>query len=306
MVVHGLSRGDTKCARLGLRDGNNIATGERCRRFMVVDALRRILGRTGVGEEAAPEYGVFYDVSPHDELISRLQRVKVEFDNIKYRLINEIESEERRLVEAIKKGDSEEINEIAATIMVKKNMLKGAMTLTRIISMSIGMIENARNLEAMAAAIAGVNMALKAYGEHLSAVNPEAMSAIAEFIDESQKIIASTMTASANMPSHKLDFTSDPQIREIIAKAAREAMKESDRIVGPIDELIREAKAKTPEDIEKDLLDYIKKNNGVVRIREAASQLGVTPEEVKQALFRLHEKGLVQIKGGSSREAQTA
>jgi len=52
--------------------------------------------------------------------------------------------------------------------------------------------------------------------------------------------------------------------------------------------------SKQKSEIEKKLLNYVKKHQGKINLKECAHEIDLTEEQVKEALSRLEQKGIVK------------
>jgi hypothetical protein len=91
----------------------------------------------------------------------------------------------------------------------------------------------------------------------------------------------------------------DPEVREILKSTFEEAATEIEAIAPKAPNVI------DYEEIEEKLLAYIKANNGVIRPKRAAKELGVPPAIIKETLYRLARKGKISL-SKTSQEAQPA
>ncbi len=270
---------------------------------MVVDTLRKILGLgggvpndlSGVGQHVQPAID-------YDEIISRLQMARMEIDRMKYQLVNEIDKLNTRLLEAARKRNMEEMEEYAAEIVLKKKVLRGVLLFQKLISISIERINDARSIEALVKALAPLDYAMKGMNEFLYTAGPEIMSTLSSIKESTEKLIKGTDMLASNLPQGKVSFTIDEEVRREIARALREAQVESDRLIPsiPIEGIARERLRH--RNLERELLEYIKRNNGVLNVRKAAKELGITPDDVRRILFKLQEKGVIKVTGRNSAE----
>jgi len=268
--------------------------------LMVVDFLRKLVGRSnnvwdaqspanyleGVGVAEALDY---------DDIIARLQVAKNEIDRIKSQLMNEINDYHDRLIDAIRNNDKDAMEEAAAEIVLKKKVLRGVLAYGKLINMAIHRINDARSIEAIARSLASLEYALVGMSDYMNALSPDVTAKLVSVIESAERVIRGTNVMASNLPRPVNPLEMDPEIREEIARAMKEAQIESEDLL-KIPPTIR------TRSLEEELLDYIKKNNGVVNIRKASQELGVTAEDIKKALFNLYRKGVIKI--STSRESE--
>ncbi len=268
---------------------------------MVVDFLRRLVGRGGNTWDTQSPTGYLDGVGvaealDYDDIIARLQVAKNEIDRIKSQLMNEISEYHDKLVAAIRKNDRDAIEEAAAEIVLKKKVLRGVLAYGKLINMAIHRINDARSIEAIARSLASLEYALAGMSDYMNALSPEVTAKLVGVIESAERVIRGTSVMAGNLPRPVNPLEMDPEIREEIAKAMREAQAESE-------DLLRIPATIKTRNIEDELLDYIRRNKGVVNIKKASQELGVAPEEVKRALFNLYKKGVIKISTNKEAEA---
>lgn len=275
---------------------------------MVVEALKKLLGLGGGGDihndvNAYTHPGHHEAYLDYDEIISRLQVAMMEIDRLKYQILNEIDNMNTRLIEAAKRKNMEEMEEYAAEIVLKKKILRSILMYRKLIGIAINRINEARSIETLAKALAPLEYAMKGMSEILYTMSPEVVATLNSIKESTERVIRGTGMLAGSLPHGRIEMGIDDEVRREIARALREAQVESDKLIPniPIEGAARERIKR--RNLEKELLDYIKKNNGVINIKKAAEDLGLTPDQVRSTLFRLQEKGLIRV-SSSGRTAE--
>jgi len=268
---------------------------------VVVDILRRFSlfrGSTAWGAvEASPSAGVGLEEGGFDfnEVLSRLQIAKTEIDALKNQIVSEIQGLYDRMVEAARRGDRDSLEVYAAEIVLKKRILTAVMAYSKMLAVAIARIQDARSLEQVTRIMLGIEYAVRGLDEYLSSVSPEMAARLSGILAATERSIAGTAYMAGSMPLPRSAVELDPEVKREIARVMAEVKREVDELV-PTSDIERVAARSGEKPLEERLLDYIRRRGGRIRLSEAARDLGVTPEEVREALRRLQEKGLIRVR----------
>jgi len=262
---------------------------------MVVDILRRIAGLSGKPEvDEALHVGEQVDF---DEIVAKLQIVKLEVDRLKDQLVNDINAYYDKMLAAAKKKDHETAELSAAEIVLKKRVLKAVMTYSKLLSIAIARINDARSIDSLVKALAPLEYAMKAMDEYLATISPETAAKLSSIIESTERFIRSTSIVASSIPMARSVADLDPEVKREIARVMTEVQREAEDIA-------LEAPPRSDDpgggSLEDKLLDYIRRSGGVIRVSRAAKDLGVGRDDIIRALRRLHERGLIRL----SKEAQ--
>ncbi len=275
---------------------------------MVVGTLKKLLG-IGVGREwasgaeaqdPADAYGFPAAEIDYDDIIARLQVAKMEIDRMKYQLLSEIDKLNTSLLEAARRRNMDAMEEYAAEIVLKKKVLKSVIMYQKLINIAINRVNEARSIESLVKALAPLDYAMRGMNEFLYTMSPEIVTKLNAIKESTERLIRGTDMLANGLPRGRVNLGIDEEVKREIARALREAQVESDKLIPniPIQGIAREKIKK--RDLEKELLDYIKKSGGVINLKKAAEELGVDVAELKKALYRLQEKGLIKVSRGRS------
>lgn len=253
----------------------------------MLGTIRRIVG-SWAGERG--------DAVDLDEIVARLELAKIEVDRTRDRLMQEIEKEYGRMIEAAKRGDEETSELTAAELVLKKKVLTFVITYSKLLAMAIQRLKGARSIEMIARELATLEYVMKATSDYLLTTSPEVTLKLHNIMEATANVIRSAEISVSSLPSKHYAEVS-PEIRQEIARVLAEAKKESDQIV-PSVTAPKAAKAEQRVDqgaIEERLLQYVIARGGHISISQASADLGVSPEQVRHALKALEEKGKIQI-----------
>ncbi|MEB3861132.1 MAG: hypothetical protein GSR84_02800 [Desulfurococcales archaeon] len=252
---------------------------------MVVGTLKKLLG-IGVGREwasgaeaqdPADAYGFPAAEIDYDDIIARLQVAKMEIDRMKYQLLSEIDKLNTSLLEAARRRNMDAMEEYAAEIVLKKKVLKSVIMYQKLINIAINRVNEARSIESLVKALAPLDYAMRGMNEFLYTMSPEIVTKLNAIKESTERLIRGTDMLANGLPRGRVNLGIDEEVKREIA---REKIKK--------------------RDLEKELLDYIKKSGGVINLKKAAEELGVDVAELKKALYRLQEKGLIKVSRGRS------
>ena len=156
----------------------------------------------------------------------------------------------------------------------------------------------------------GIEYAVRGLDEYLSSVSPEMAARLSGILAATERSIAGTVFMADSLPMPRSALDLDPEVEKEIARVMAEVRREVDELV-PTRDIERVAASRRQvksaaasrtggrreeKPLEERLLDYIKSRRGRIKLSEAARDLGATPEEVREALRRLQEKGLIKVR----------
>ena len=269
---------------------------------MVVGVLKRIFGR-GVdwGEPEPHDPGAIItgmDDSILDEAISRFTFIKGELERLKYKIVSEIDQYFARMQQAAKRGDREEVETYAAEIVMKRKVLKAIIAYVKLLDHVISKLRTSKDATEVGKHLASIEYVMAMVASYLAHENPEIVVAINNTINQAENVIRNSNLLVDNLP--KPSVTQDPEVRKLVAMVFAEAQKEAEVLTPSLPAYAEIDYA----ELESKLLDHIRRNNGVLNVRKAAEELGVTPQTVKEVLYRLQRKGVISITGKTGREGE--
>ncbi len=280
---------------------------------VVVGVLRRLFSKPTWGEpDEGEEYlggsalGVGMPFGPpgsfdFDELLARIDVARDEIDRLRYRLEQEIGEMKLKAIKAIRAGDRDTAETIAADIVVKKKLLKGLTVYSKLLALLKSRLKTAKDLTSIAqiaGVINGVSRIIEGYAEDIGA---EWVARIVETQHLVERITSNNLVAVEHMPERVEMGTFSNEISDELAQIFKEAHVESESLVSDVPGAI------DYEVLEEKLVEYIRANNGVLSIKKAARELGVSPKIVKEVLYRLAKKGVIKVsKSGGRAEATPA
>ncbi|MCS7107374.1 MAG: winged helix-turn-helix transcriptional regulator [Acidilobaceae archaeon] len=242
----------------------------------VLDSIRKVFGFRG--EER--------NELDYDEIVTRLEMAKLEVDRIKGQLIDEIGKQYDRMINAAKSKDKDNLQLMASELVLKRKVLTTVIAYSKLLELAIRRINDARNIESIARALAPLTLVLKASDEYLSAVSPQIVASLTSVIELTSSVSKRVEATASYLPVANLGEI-DAETKQEIARAMAEASRESEEIV------------KVPQVYQKDLeervLNYVRSRGGHISISAAAKELGVTPAEVRKALEALENKGVIRV-----------
>ncbi len=266
---------------------------------MVVDILRRIIGGRGgqvwdASSYADPTAGVGIDYGDegsidYDALLANLEIRREELEHVKNVIINEIKDSYNTLVKAMRAGDRETAELLAAEIAVKKNIAKALTMVTKLLSVAAARIKTARTTEEAIKVLNPVLAILRGMSPYLSNVSPEIALQVSAIRDEIERMYS---IPSIQMPSidTKSVLEMIPDAKNVLRQAAREAAEELEK------ELPEEAPSTIDIEVLEDaVIEYIRSHGGRINIRIAAEELGVSPKLIRYVLSRLEERGVIRL-----------
>lgn len=277
---------------------------------MVVDVIKRIFSKPAAkdwgevwGEVEEPGVPSFLaqDSPAFTELLTRLKMSQEELDRLKRKLVDELHRLKESMIIALKNNDKDTAETIAADIVLKKKVLKGIIAYIKLLSIMESRLETARTLDNVTAIARYMDPILRGLGEYIESVSPEFVATLYSTRDVVSQIYRSTSALADTMPS-KLSITEfDSEVRDLIKQAMEEAHIESEALVPEVPKTI------DYEELEAKLIDYIKARNGIISLKAAARDLGVSPKVVKEVLYRLASKGIITVsKNKANAEATPA
>ena len=260
-----------------------------------------------------------------DDLIAKLQLAKIEVDRVKHQVLEEARLHASRLVEAVKRRDRDSAQIHAAELVLKKKMYKALSTYSRLLELAIVRVQDARSIESLAKALTPLEFAMRAMDDYLAATSPEVAARLASIVEAAERVVRGTSFMASNLPMARSPAEIDPEIQREIARVMAEVAREADEVMPSFDVDVElegrvgntrvkgstrlttikaEARAaRSDEEVDRMVLEYIKSSGGVVKLSKAAKDLGLSKEELIKALRRLSDKGLIKIAGAEAANA---
>ncbi|MCE4604498.1 MAG: MarR family transcriptional regulator [Aeropyrum sp.] len=269
---------------------------------MVLDIVRRLNPFTG--RSGPPHAGGFgfggEEAIDYDEILARLQLTKTEVDSMRNMVLSEIRSFYDKMIAAARKKDIDSLHIHAAEIVLKKRILKALTMYSRLIELAIIRIQDARNIESLARALAPLEFAMRAMDEYLAATSPEIAARLSSIVQTTERVVKSTSITVSNIPIPTAQLELDPEVKREIARVLADVSREVDDLV-PDPERVVSPKPRE-EELDTRVYEHIKRSGGVVKIGRLAEELGVERDEIVRSLRRLQRKGLIRIasRGGEA------
>ncbi|MCE4611460.1 MAG: hypothetical protein F7B17_05775 [Desulfurococcales archaeon] len=292
---------------------------------MAITGIFRRFWSTSRGEvEITPQTGVEVGFD-FDDLIAKLQLAKVEVDRVKHQVLEEARLHASRLVEAAKRRDMDSAQIHAAELVLKKKMYTALSTYSRLLELAIVRVQDARNIESLARALSPLEFAMRAMDDYLAATSPEVAARLASIVEAAERVVRGTSFMASNLPIARSPAEIDPEIQREIARVMAEVAREAEEVMpsfdvnvafedrggntraraesAPAEGKASKGSARSEEEVDRMVLEYIKSSGGVIKLSKAAKDLGLSREEVVRALRRLSDKGLIKIAGAEAARA---
>ena len=261
---------------------------------MVFGIIKRLRARaTWTAEESVdPVAGVPGEEFDYDfdDVLAQLSIARDKAKEVYYRITDEINNLHGKLYESIKKNDKDTAEIIAAELVVKKRHLKILIAYIKLLEAAISRIRTTRDFTETAKIFATVNLVLKNMESYMYD-SPELTAVFAQFANAAQSVISQSTILSESMPVPNSIAELDPEVKRLLASAFEEAEREAKNLAPSIPESI----VVDYEVLEEKLLAYLRRNGGVLNVRKAAAELGVSTRVVKEVLYRLEQKGVIRI-----------
>ncbi len=261
---------------------------------MVVGALKRIFGGKpswGGDEAVDPLAGVPGEADfDFDGVIAQLELARSRAAQVYYGVMDEIGKLNDQLYRAVKERDRDAAEVAAAELVVKKRVAKALLAYLKLLDIAIGRIKHTRSLTELSKTFASIVVLLRSFDSYMYD-NPELSTVFAQFASTAESIISHTGLATKSMPLPRSVAELDPEIRQTLAMVWQEANKETENLLPSVPESVAVDYAV----LESRLLEHIKANGGVLNVKKAAEELGVSPRMVKEVLYRLEKKGVIRI-----------
>ncbi|MGC9071989.1 MAG: hypothetical protein ACP5HK_04760 [Acidilobus sp.] len=254
----------------------------------LVDVMRKAFSlftdraeTAGVPEQAE---GINYD-----DVIAQLNIARSEVERIKLKLLSEMNEYYERLVSALRAKDEEAAAFSASELAIKKKVFKVVAAYEKLLSAAVDRIADARNIEALVKMLAPLQYVMDAVNNYLSGLAPDVTASLTSVIESTEGIIRRVHLVSSVLPESKSLALYDQEVKELMAKAMKEAGEEAERVAPKVPTTY------DPEVLERKLIEYIRVSGGVISVRQAAQSLSVAPEVIKELLVRLEAKGLIKV-----------
>ncbi len=275
---------------------------------MVIGVIKKFISRVAGDEEgrlgwdasSAMDYlnGVglreFGQQVDYDEIVASLEVKKLEIERLTGMLVHEVKDSYARIVDAMKNNDRETAELIAAEVAMKNTLIKALAMVSRLLHLAISRIKTAKSADELAKILGPAVVMLRNLNDYMASVAPEVAAQLSAIKDEIERLYA---IPGINLDYLKIKGVTDlvPESKEILRKAYEEASKDVERLLPPPPEEASGVRIVDLEELQEQLLEYIKRNEGRINITKAARELGVTPELIRKALFRLEEKGVIRL-----------
>lgn len=230
----------------------------------------------------------------YDDVIGQLNIAKAEVERVKLRLLTEMNEYYERLLKAIKAKDEEGAAFSASELAIKKKVFRVVAAYEKLLGLAIERISDARNVEALVKMLAPLQYVMEAVNSYLSGLAPDVTASLTSVIESTEGIIRRVHLLSSVLPEAKSIALYDDDVKELMAKAMKEAGEEAEKVAPKV------PPAYDLEALEKRLIDYIRASGGVISIRQTAQSLGVPPEVVRELLARLEAKGVIKVQPAAS------
>ncbi|MEB3816939.1 MAG: MarR family transcriptional regulator [Desulfurococcales archaeon] len=292
---------------------------------MVISIIKKIFGRSeavstwdpaplvdptaGVGLPLGEE-GIDYD-----SVMANLEYKRLEIEQVRDVIVSEIKETYNSIVRAIKAGDRETAELLAAEAALKKNIVKALNLVAKLLKLAVARIKTAKTAEEAVKALGPVVAVLRSLNPYLVNVSPELATQIAAIRDEIERLYSVPGVEVRGLDSRSvMDLV--PEAREVLKEVAKEVDDDLDRVF-QLDKkeaavemgrnsasMARKASAEKslkrglsePEELAPLLLDYIKRNGGKLNIKRAAEELGLDVGSIRLTLEYLQEKGLIKVR----------
>jgi len=272
---------------------------------VVVGILRRFIGKPSWGGEEDhldPLAGVPDQAEALiDDLLVKLRMVRDDLASLKYKITEEIEKYYEKYRAARAAGNRDEAEVAAAEFVLKKKILKAVLTYIKLLDATIERLNDAKDINSVIKSMLTLEHAFKTVSAFLVQESPEVAAKVATVVASAENLISFVGTMASSMPTARSPMQLDPELRALLAESLKEASAEAEKLTPKI-----EAGAENRLDydvLERRLIEYIRRSGGVVRVKEAAAWLGVSPNVVREVLYRLERKGVIRINGAGQASA---
>jgi len=266
---------------------------------VVLEVIKRLFGRAGGAGRITWDYeaprieGGVEPVIDYDEVVAGLEVKKMELERMLNMVVGEVKDMYPRIVEALKSGDRESAELLAAEAAMKNTLVKALAMVSRLLQLAISKVRTAKSVEELARILGPVVVMLRNINEYIGSTAPEIAAHLSAIKDEIERLYA---IPGLNTEYLRVKGVTDlvPESRELLRRAYEEASREVEKLLPPPP---TEVTVVNVEELQEKLLDYIKRQGGRISIKKAAEDLRVPPELVRKALFALEEKGLIKLHG---------
>jgi len=261
------------------------------------DAEAEVTAGVGLELGSAAEAGVDYD-----GVMANLEYKRMEIEQVKDMVVREIKEAYDSIVKAIKEGDRETAELLAAEVALKKNIVKALSLVSKLLKLAIARIRTAKTAEEAVKALGPVVAVLRSVGPYLSNVSPELAVQISAIRDEIERLY---MTPGLDIQGINTKSVLDiaPEAKRILREAAREASEELSYLL-PEEPVEASKSIINVETFSGKLLEYIKRNGGKLNVKKASKDLGAPEELVRAALHYLEKKGVIRVRVARERASQ--
>ena len=273
---------------------------------MVVNALKKLFSRSVGWEEwnGGVEVGIedYHEPQPdYNDLLTKLMLVDEELGRFKHELAEDLSNLFFKIRELYRQGKKDDAEVLLVDYALKRELYQSVVMLDKLFQATIRRLKTMRSYENMSNAVLSMYQMLSMVSTHLAQISSDHAVRVQALKDMMENIIRQSTAVASGLPKSESLIGMDPLTRKTFEEAFREAKEETDAVAP------QPAKIIDYEELEAKVLDYIKRNNGVIKLRAAASELGVSPGVIKEVLYRLVQKGVITLsKSSGQRQAAPA
>ncbi len=275
---------------------------------MVVDVFSRLLQALGLGVQQARE-----DVlAKIDHVIVRLETIEDRVAQIRYGLEKRERELFRKVIEYLRRGEKSRATIYAGEVSQIRSLLKLMLTMENLVIMTKERLKTVRDMKELTRTLMVFSAALSTVKDEVTALYPNMSMVIDEISKTARNLVMETsVEAMADIDPAVVSIGAQEVLEEAARKAEEKIREEFPE--PPVEPVVNarptplssqaavlaaaSLAARRPRDRELDelVLDYIRRHNGTLDIRDFTARYGVTKEEVVRALHRLAERGLIAL-----------
>jgi len=275
---------------------------------VVVDVFSRLLQALGLGVQQARE-----DVlAKIDHVIVRLETIEDRVAEIRYGLERRERELFRRVIEYLRRGEKSRATIYAGEVSQIRSLLKLMLTMENLVIMTKERLKTVRDMKELTRTLMVFSAALSTVKDEVTALYPNMSMVIDEISKTARSLVMETsVEAMADIDPAVVSIGAQEVLEEAARKAEEKIREEFPE--PPVEPVVNarptplssqaavlaaaSLAARRPRDRELDelVLDYIRRHNGTLDIRDFTARYGVTKEEVVRALHRLAERGLIAL-----------
>jgi len=275
---------------------------------VVVDVFSRLLQALGLGVQQARE-----DVlAKIDHVIVRLETIEDRVAQIRYGLEKRERELFRKVIEYLRRGEKSRATIYAGEVSQIRSLLKLMLTMENLVIMTKERLKTVRDMKELTRTLMVFSAALSTVKDEVTALYPNMSMVIDEISKTARNLVMETsVEAMADIDPAVVSIGAQEVLEEAARKAEEKIREEFPE--PPVEPVVNarptplssqaavlaaaSLAARRPRDRELDelVLDYIRRHNGTLDIRDFTARYGVTKEEVVRALHRLAERGLIAL-----------